>query len=71
MLLGNLIRNARQKGRDKDLDRYARDAQRYGEKVVRSGKDKEYSLFYKRMSQIMTMGGYMEEAKEWEEAQPQ
>jgi tetratricopeptide (TPR) repeat protein len=67
---GNLIRNARQKGRDKELERYARDVQRYGEKVVRSGRAAEYPMFYTRMSQIMTLGGYTEEAKEWEEAQP-
>jgi hypothetical protein len=35
---------------------------------VRSGKDKDFPLLRQRMSQLMTMAGYDEEAREWAEA---
>ena len=68
---GNLIRYSREQGNDKHVDRYIEDVQRYARSLIRKGKDKEYPLLYQRMSQIMTMGGYNAEAKEWSDAQPQ
>lgn len=68
---GNLIRHSRERSNEKDLDRYVEDVQRYARSLIRKGKDEEYPLLYQRMSQIMTMGGYDAEAKEWAEAQAQ
>jgi tetratricopeptide (TPR) repeat protein len=68
---GNLIKHSREKGEAKDLDRYVKDVQRYAKSLIRKGKDKEYPLLYQRMSQLMAMGGYEAEAKEWAEAQAQ
>jgi len=68
---GNLIKYSRDKGKVKDLDRYAKDTQRYAKSLIQSGKDKEYPMLYKRMAQLMTMAGYEAEAKEWAEAQVQ
>jgi hypothetical protein len=48
-----------------------KDAQRYGESLVRRGKDEDFPLLYKRMSQLMTMAGYTAEAQEWAEAEGQ
>ena len=66
---GNLIRHARERGQDKDLDRYVTDLQRYGRSLQRSGKDKEYPLLYQRMAQLLTMAGEDEAAREWAAAQ--
>ena len=68
---GNLIKYSRERGKIKDLDRYVEDVQGYARSLIRRGKDEEYPLLYQRMSQIMTMGGYNAEAKEWTEAQAQ
>ena len=68
---GNLIQSARDSGSSKDLDRYAEDAQRYARSLIRKGKDEEYPLLYKRMSQLMAMAGYTAEAQEWAEADGQ
>ena len=68
---GNLIKYSREGGKTKELDRHIKDVQRYAKALMRSGKDKEYPLLYQRMSQLMTMGGYNAEAKEWAEAQGQ
>ncbi|MBT8066282.1 MAG: tetratricopeptide repeat protein [Gammaproteobacteria bacterium] len=68
---GNLIRHAREQGKPKDLERYVTDVQRYARSLVRQEKDKEYPMLYQRMAQIMTMGGFDAEAKEWAEAQAQ
>ena len=68
---GNLINYSRNNRKDKDLDRYVRDVQRYGKSLVRQGKDQEYPLLYKRMSQLMAMGGYTAEAQEWADAEGQ
>ena len=68
---GNLIKFARDNGKDKDLDRYVKDVQRYGESLVREGKDKEYPLLYQRMSQLMAMSGDTAKAQEWAEAEGQ
>ena len=68
---GNLIKYSRERGKTRDLDRYIKDAQRYARSLIKKGKDKEYPLLYQRMSQLMTMGGYNAEAKEWAEAQGQ
>ena len=62
---GNLIKYSRERGKVKDLDRYVKDVQRYARSLIRRGKDKEYPLLYQRMSQLMAMGGYKAEAKEW------
>ena len=68
---GNLIRHSRETGNDKDLNRHVKDVQRYARSLIRKGKDEEYPLLYQRMSQLMTIGGYEAEAKEWAEAQTQ
>ena len=68
---GNLIKYSRDNRKDKDLDRYVKGVQRYGESLVRQGKEKEYPLLYERMSQLMAMGGYTAEAQEWAEAEGQ
>ena len=68
---GNLVRHARENGNAKDLERYAADVQRYARSLIRQGKDEEYPLLYKRMSQIMALGGFSAEAEEWAAAQPQ
>jgi tetratricopeptide (TPR) repeat protein len=65
---GNLIKSSRERGQVKDLERYVEDAQGYARSLIRSGKDKEFPMLYQRMSQLMTMAGYNEEAKEWAEA---
>lgn len=61
----NLIRYARENGEQKDLSRFADDVQRYARGLIRRGKDQEYPLLYERMSQVMGMGGYAAEAREW------
>ena len=68
---GNLIKYSRDKGKVKDLERYVKAVQRYARSLIRKEKDKDYPLLYQRMSQLMTMGGYEAEAKEWAEAQAQ
>ena len=68
---GNLIKYSRDNGRDKDLDRYIKDVQQYGNSLIRKEKDKEYPLLYKRLAQLMTLGGYTAEAQEWAEAEGQ
>ena len=68
---GNLIKYSRKKGEDKDVARYVKDVQRYARSLIRSGRDTEYPLLYKRVSQILAMAGYQAEAKEWAEAQEQ
>ena len=68
---GNLIKYSRDNGKIKDLDRYIKDVQRYARSLIGKGKDKEYPLLYKRMSQLMAMGGYTAEAQEWAEAEGQ
>ncbi|MGB5492725.1 MAG: tetratricopeptide repeat protein, partial [Woeseiaceae bacterium] len=68
---GNLIKHARDRGKTKDVDRYIKDVQGYARSLIRSGKDEEFPLLSQRMSQLMTMAGYNEEAKEWAEAQTQ
>jgi len=68
---GNLIRHSSQRGRSNEVDRYVEDVQGYARSLIRSGRDKEFPLLNQRMSQLMTMAGYNEEAKEWSEAQAQ
>jgi tetratricopeptide (TPR) repeat protein len=68
---GNLIQSARDGKSNKDLDRYAKDVQRYARSLIRKGKDEEYPLLHKRMSQLMEMAGYTAEAQEWAEAEGQ
>ncbi|MCH9693537.1 MAG: tetratricopeptide repeat protein [Gammaproteobacteria bacterium] len=66
---GNLIRYSKETGKLDDLDRYVSNAQRYAKKLVRSGDDEKYPPLYTRMSQLMTMAGYADEAQEWADAQ--
>jgi tetratricopeptide (TPR) repeat protein len=66
---GNLIKSSRERGQAKDLERYVEDVQSYARSLIRSGKDKEFPLLRQRMSQLMTMAGYDEQAREWAEAQ--
>jgi len=68
---GNLIKFSSDKGNDDDVASLVKDAQRYGESLVRRGKDEDFPLLYKRMSQLMTMAGYTAEAQEWAEAEGQ
>ncbi len=68
---GNLIRYSREKGKTGDLDRYVNDVQRYARSLIRRGKDEEYPLLYRRMSQLMAMGGFTAEAQEWTDAEGQ
>jgi tetratricopeptide (TPR) repeat protein len=65
---GSLVRFAREQGKNRDLDRYIRDVQRYARSLVRSGKAEEYPLLNQTMAQILTLGGYSKEAREWAEA---
>jgi tetratricopeptide (TPR) repeat protein len=62
---GNLIKNSRERGQAKELDRYVDDVQGYARSLIRSGKDEEFPLLYQRMSQLMAMAGHNEEATEW------
>ena len=66
---GNLIRYSREQGNLKDLEQYVTDVQRYARSLIQKEKDKDYPLLYQRMAQLMTMGGYDAEAKEWAQAQ--
>jgi tetratricopeptide (TPR) repeat protein len=65
---GNLIKDSRERGQTRELERYVAAAQGYAKSLVRSGKDKEFPMLYQRMSQLMGMAGHDEEAKEWSEA---
>ena len=71
MAYGNLIKYSRDQSKTGDLERYGKDVQRYARSLVRSGKDKEFPLLYQRMSQIMALGGFDAEAREWAEAEKQ
>ncbi len=64
----NLIRYAREQAKTDDLEAYIDDVQQYAHTLIRRGKDEDYPLLYERMSQIMRMGGYDAEAKEWADA---
>lgn len=66
---GNLIRYSREQRNVRHLERYLRDVERYARSLIRKGKDKDYPLLYKRMGQIMALGGKTAEAKEWSERQ--
>jgi len=68
---GNLVKYSRENRKTKDLERHIKDVQRYAESLIRDGRDQEYPLLYKRVSQIMTMGGYTAEAREWAQAAEQ
>ena len=68
---GNLVKYSRENRKTGDLERHIKDVQRYAESLIRDGKDQEYPLLYKRVSQIMTMGGYPAEAREWAQAAEQ
>mgnify|MGYP001824525180 CR=1 FL=1 len=68
---GNLVKYSRENRKTRDLERHIRNVQRYAESLIRDGKDQEYPLLHKRVSQIMTMGGYPAEAREWAKAEEQ
>lgn len=68
---GNLIKDSRGRGKVKDLDRYVEEVQGYARSLIRDGKDKDYPLLYKRMSQLMAMSGNTAEARKWAEAEGQ
>jgi tetratricopeptide (TPR) repeat protein len=68
---GNLVRYSRAQGKDRDLARYIEDVQRYARSLIQSGKDKEYPLLNQKVSQILALGGYNDEAREWAEAKQQ
>ena len=66
---GNLIRYSREQEKLKDLEQYVADVQRYARSLIKKEKDKDYPLLYQRMAQLLTMGGFDAEAKEWAQAQ--
>jgi tetratricopeptide (TPR) repeat protein len=66
---GNLIRHARDTGNTADLERYVTEVERYARALIRKGRDEEYPLLYRRMSQLMAMGGLTAKAREWAEAE--
>ena len=68
---GNLIKDSRGRGKAKDLDRYVEEVQGYARSLIRDGKDKDYPMLYKRMSQLMAMSGNTAEARKWAEAEGQ
>jgi len=68
---GNLVRYSRAQGKARDLDRYIEDVQRYARSLLRSGKEEEYPLLNQKVSQILALGGYNDEAREWAEAKQQ
>jgi tetratricopeptide (TPR) repeat protein len=65
---GNLIKHSRDNGNVKDVERYVTDVQRYARSLIKKGRNEEYPLLYRRVSQLMAMGGYAAEAREWAEA---
>ena len=65
---GSLVRYSREQGKRTKLDRYIRDVQRYARALVRTGKDKDYPMLNQTISQILTLGGYSKEAREWANA---
>ena len=65
---GSLVRYSREQGKRTKLDRYIRDVQRYARALVRTGKDKDYPMLNQTVSQILTLGGYSKEAREWANA---
>ncbi len=65
-----LIRYAKQSGNTRDVQRYGDQAQRYGEGIVKSGRDSEYPMLYKKMSQIMELAGQQSKAQTWKARQP-
>ncbi|MDH5227158.1 MAG: tetratricopeptide repeat protein [Gammaproteobacteria bacterium] len=65
---GNLIKDSRERGQTRELERYVAAAQGYARSLERSGKDKDFPLLRQRMSQLMSMAGHDAEAKEWSEA---
>jgi tetratricopeptide (TPR) repeat protein len=67
---GTLVKYSREEGKAKDLNRYIRDVRQYARTLMREGKDQEYPLLYKRMSQIMLLAGHEKEAKKWKTTQP-
>ncbi|MCJ7590687.1 MAG: tetratricopeptide repeat protein [Woeseiaceae bacterium] len=68
---GNLIKDSRERGKVKDLGRHVEAVQGYARSLIRDGKDKDYPLLYKRMSQLLAMSGHTAEAREWAEAEGQ
>lgn len=64
-----LIRHSTEAGNAGDVKRYADQAQRYGEGVVRSARVKEYPMLYAKMSQIMRLAGDQSQAKAWKDMQ--
>ena len=65
-----LIRHSAQAGNAADVKRYASQAQRYGEGIVRSGQVQEYPMLYTRMAQLMRLAGDQSQANIWKEMQP-
>ena len=65
---GNLVRLAREQGRRKELERYIRDVQRYARSFQRKGSEEDVAMLNQRVAQILSLGGYAEEAKEWAQA---
>ncbi|MEL0068359.1 MAG: hypothetical protein VW874_08860, partial [Gammaproteobacteria bacterium] len=67
---GTLVKYAKEYNKSRDLTRYVAGAQRYAEQIIKEGRDKEFGLLYRRMSQILTMAGDPINAKKWQDRQP-
>ena len=67
---GTLIKYSADNKRSRELNRYLGDVQRYAERLIKHGKDSEFPLLYRRMSQIMTMAGKQTDARKWTSRQP-
>lgn len=67
---GTLVKYAKEYNKKDDLNRYVNDVQNYAELMIEQGRDKEFGLLYRRMSQILTMAGDPIESKKWLDRQP-
>ena len=65
-----LIKYSIQSGSTEAVVGYADEVQRYGERVMSAGGDKEYPMLAVKMSQIMGLAGYESQARSWKERRP-
>ena len=65
-----LIRYSIQSGDTDSARDYAREVQRYAERLVSTGKDREYPMLYVKMSQMMGLVGDKAEARKWGQRRP-
>ena len=67
---GTLVKYAKENNKANDLKRYVDGVQNYADLKISEGKDKEFGLLYRRMSQILTLAGDPINAKKWLDRQP-